>query len=384
MKQFSNTANIRKGARIIMIVLSVLLVGILLLWGTLQAYSPGKPVPFSSENGKIIQGSISEKIRVPINGVDQGMFIKGKDQSKPVLLFLHGGPGMPEYAISREYPPVLEELFTVCWWEQRGAGLSYYPEMLPEALTFDHLITDVIEVTNYLRKRFGQDKIYLMAHSGGTFIGIQAAAKAPELFHAYLAMAQISNQHESEKLAYNYMVEQFTRLGDQKMLRKFRKYPLDKINTSDYYVMRDAPMHKLGVGTTRAMKSVISGVFWPVMLNKEYTLAEKINIWRGKSFTTKTVGLWNKLVVTDLTTQVQKLDIPVYFFHGKYDYTVSFKLAKDYFEKLQAPLKRFYSFERSAHSPLFEESEKMQFILKHDVFAVKQNHSDITLSSRGG
>jgi pimeloyl-ACP methyl ester carboxylesterase len=311
--------------------------------------------------------SISEKIRVPINGLEQGMFIKGKDKTKPVLLFLHGGPGMPEYAVSRKYPLVLEDNFIVCWWEQRGAGLSYNPAMLPEALTFDELIADVIEVSNYLRKRFGQEKIYLMAHSGGTFIGIQAAARAPELFHAYLAMAQITNQLESEKLAYNYMIEQFTRTGDQKMLRKFRKYPVDKINTPDYYVMRDAPMHRLGVGTTRAMKSVISGVFWPVMLNKEYTLAEKINIWRGKSFTTKTVGLWNKLVETDLTTKVLKLDIPVYFFHGIYDYTVSYNLAMGYFKRLKAPLKGFYTFEKSAHSPLFEEHKKMQLILQEDV-----------------
>ncbi|MDP3914016.1 MAG: alpha/beta hydrolase [Bacteroidota bacterium] len=284
-----------------------------------------------------------------------------------MLLFLHGGPGMPEYAISREYPLVLEKHFTVCWWEQRGAGLSYSSEISPEILTFDQLIADVIEVSHYLRKRFNQEKIYLMAHSGGTFIGIQAAAKAPELFHAYFAMAQITNQLESEKLAYDYMVEQFTQLGDQKMLRKFRKYPLDKINTPDYYVMRDAPMHLLGIGTMRAMKSVISGVFWPVMLNREYTLAEKINIWRGKSFTTKTIGLWNKLVATDLATKVQELNIPVYFFHGIYDYTVSYKLAKDYLDKLQAPMKGFYTFEKSAHSPLFEESEKMRQILLEDV-----------------
>ena len=103
------------------------------------------------------------------------------------------------------------------------------------------------------------------------------------------------------------------------------------------------------------------------MLNKEYTLTEKINIWRGKSFTTKTVGLWNKLVETDLTSMVLKLDIPVYFFHGIYDYTISYKLAKDYFEKLQAPMKGFYTFEKSAHSPLFEEPEKMRQILLEDV-----------------
>lgn len=363
----------------ILVILSGILTCLLILGISFRASSPGNTEPFLYENGKTVVGSISEKIWVPINGVEQGMFIKGKDKTKPVLLFLHGGPGMPEYAISREYPLVLEDHFVVCWWEQRGAGLSYYPEMLPEALTFDQLIADVIEVSNYLRKRFNEDKIYLMAHSGGTFIGIQAAARAPELFHAYLAMAQITNQFESEKLAYKYMVERFTQLGAQKMLRKFRKYPVDKINTPDYYVMRDAPMHRLGIGTTRAMKSVISGVFWPVMLNKEYTLAEKINIWRGKAFTTKTVGLWNKLVQTDLTKKVEKLDIPVYFFHGKHDYTTNYQLAKDYFEKLQSPVKRFYTFEQSAHSPLFEEPEKMKFILKNEILGEIQSHSEGTL-----
>jgi pimeloyl-ACP methyl ester carboxylesterase len=359
--------------------LSTFLICALIFAWALLYFSPGKPIPFADKSGNPLPNSISEKIWVPINGIEQGMFIKGKDKTKPVLLFVHGGPGMPEYAISREYQLVLEELFTVCWWEQRGAGLSYSSAISPESLTFDQLIADMIEVSNYLRQRFNQEKIYLMAHSGGTFIGIQAVERAPELFHAYLAMAQISNQLESEKLAYNYMVEQFTRHGNEKMLRKFRKYPVDKISTPDYYVMRDAPMHQLGIGTTHAMKSVIRGVFWPVMLNKEYTFAEKINIWRGKAFTTKTVGLWNKLVQTDLTKKVEKLEIPVYFFHGRYDYTTNYQLAKQYFEKLQAPVKKFYTFEQSAHSPLFEEPEKMQFILKHEILGEIQLHSDRVL-----
>ena len=338
-----------------------------------------KPIPFTDDNGNLLKESISEKIFININGVEQGMFIKGKDKTKPVLLFLHGGPGMPEYAISRKYPVILEDYFTVCWWEQRGAGLSFNDEIPLESMTFEQLISDVIEVTNYLRNRFKQEKIYLMAHSGGTFIGIQAAAQAPELFYAYIGMSQITNQLESEKLAYNYMVGQFTKLGDKKMLKKFEKYPVTEINTPSYYVMRDEPMHKLGIGTTRQMKSVISGVFWPVMLNREYTFSEKINIWRGKSFTTKTAGLWQKLVVTDLTKKVKRLEIPVYLFHGIYDYTTSYALAKDYFEKLESPLKGFYTFEQSAHSPLFEEPERMQKILSEDVLKVENNLADITL-----
>jgi pimeloyl-ACP methyl ester carboxylesterase len=109
-------------------------------------------------------------------------------------------------------------------------------------LTFDQLISDVIEVTNYLRNRFKQEKIYLIAHSGGTSIGIQAAVKAPELYHAYIGMSQITNQLESEKLAFNFMTGQFTKLDDKKMLKKFEKFPVTEINTPSYCVMRDAPI----------------------------------------------------------------------------------------------------------------------------------------------
>ena len=71
--------------------------------------------------------------------------------------------------------------------------------------------------------------------------------------------------------------------------------------------------------------------------------------------------------VTDLTQQVTELEIPVYFFHGAYDYTCAYPLAKDYFEKLKAPIKGFYTFGQSAHSPMFEEPEKMLKILREDV-----------------
>jgi pimeloyl-ACP methyl ester carboxylesterase len=357
----------RKLVRTMLVILLGLLVCLAVLTSVMLAYSSGKPKPFLDSNGIPLAGSISEKIHVMINGIDQGMFVRGKDKTKPVLLFLHGGPGLPEYAISYQYPAVLEDDFVVCWWEQRGAGLSFHPDIPLETMTFEQLITDTIEVTNYLRKRFGQGKIYLMAHSGGSFIGIQAAAQAPELYKAYIAISQISNQLESEKLAYKYMVEQFTRLGDNNTLRKLEKYSIAEINTPSYYAMRDAPMHKLGIGTTHKMKSIISGVFMPVMLNSEYTLGEKINIWRGKFFTSGTADLWCKLVETDLTMKVLKLEIPVYFFSGIYDYTVNYTLAKEYFAMLQAPRKGFYTFEHSAHSPLYEEPEKMQSIMRGDV-----------------
>lgn len=80
---------------------------------------------------------------------------------------------------------------------------------------------------------------------------------------------------------------------------------------------------------------------------------------------------------TDLTQQVTELEIPAYFFEGRYDYTCAYPLAKDYFEKLKAPVKGFYTFEQSAHTPLFEEPEKMQRILREDVLVGVNHLADI-------
>ncbi len=117
-------------------------------------------------DGSALAGSISEKIRVPVNGVEQGMFIKGRDEKNPILLFLHGGPGMPGYFLNDDYPTGLEHDFTVCWWEQRGAGLSYRADIPPESMTVEQFVADTIEVTKYLRRRFGRDRITLMGHRG--------------------------------------------------------------------------------------------------------------------------------------------------------------------------------------------------------------------------
>jgi pimeloyl-ACP methyl ester carboxylesterase len=107
---------------------------------------------------------------------------------------------------------------------------------------------------------------------------------------------------------------------------------------------------------------------YPSLTSRDYTLIEKVNMWRGKS--QSGVGpFWDEMIATDLTIKVPELEIPVYFFGGIYDYTCSYTEAKSYFEILRAPLKGFYTFEQSAHSPLFEEPEKMLRILLEDVLA---------------
>lgn len=334
-------------------------------WPCVLLRRPARPSPFLAENGEPLPGSVSEKVRVTVNGVDQGMFIEGRDARNPVLLYLHGG--IPDYFLTARYPTGLDEYFTVVWWEQRGSGLSYRAGLPPETVSPEQLISDTLEVTDYLRRRFAQEKIYLMGRSGGTFIGVQTAARAPERYHAYIAVAQMSHQLKSEQLAYDHMLRRLEADGNAKMVRKLSRAPVtDTIPLPDPYLsVRDVAMHRLGIGTTRDMRSILRGLVLPSLQCKGYTLSEKIDLWRGKIHSGRL--LWNTQLATDLTEQVPRLEIPVYFLHGVHDYTVSYTEAKSYFEQLEAPVKGFYTFERSAHSPMFEEPERLREIMQGDV-----------------
>ena len=328
-----------------------------------------------------------EKTWVPINGVDQGMFIRGHERAgggadvggadmggradgcgKPVLLFVHGGPGMPEYFLDRTtHPTGLDREFVVCWWEQRGAGLSYSRAVPRASMTVDQLVDDTVAVADHLRARFGRDKVYLLAHSWGSFIGIQAAARAPELFHAYVGMGQVAHQQRSEVLAYEYELREYRRRGDARMVRALEAAPVTMAAPPPkaYMRMRDKAMHTIGVGTTREMKSVVTGVFLPVWRTPEYTVREKIAVGRGKAWSRGI--LWDEFLATDLAETVPELEVPAYICQGRHDYTASYELARAYCERLRAPVKGFYTFERSAHSPAFEEPERFREILREDV-----------------
>ena len=224
--------------------------------------------------------------------------IVGKDTSNPVLLYLHGG--LPDYFLSKQYPTGVEDLFTVVWWEQRGAGLSYSPDIPKESLTTEQSIADTLAVADYLRHRFGQERIYLMAHSGGTFRH-PGCRSAPERFRAYIGVAQMTNQLRSELLAYEFMLERFRQMGDLDMVRKLEAAPvtLDGGTPPAYLAVRDEAMHRSGVGTMHTMTSVMQGLFLASLQTREYTLGEKVGLWRGK-LAAGVSARWEEQLSTDL------------------------------------------------------------------------------------
>jgi pimeloyl-ACP methyl ester carboxylesterase len=358
------TGKVRRIMTVAALILGTLLV---IAIGTLFAVSPGRPSPLRDDAGQIIPGSLSERVTVPIGDIPQSMFIQSVDPANPILLFLHGGPGMTEFFMETAYPTGLEQHFTMVWWEQRGAGMSFSTDIPPETMTMDRMIADTIEVADYLRDRFGQDRILLLGHSWGSYLGIQVAAAAPDRFLAYVGMAQIAHQLRSEVMAREYMLDAYRARGDGAMVRRLEGAPVSMADgtSSAWMRLRDTAMHQLGVGHTREMRSVITGIFVPVWQMRAYTVMDKINVWRGKIWSRP--FFWEDLLRDDLTARLTEFDLPVYFFLGRYDMTANPDLSRAYFDRITAPMSGIYTFEHSAHSPLFEEPVRAIEILLRDV-----------------
>lgn len=318
---------------------------------------------------------LEEKLYLEINGIRQGMFLQSDDTDNPVLLFLHGGPGSPEIAFVAEKPAGLEKVFTVCWWEQRGSGISYHRSISRETMTVSQLIADTVAVANYLRQRFGKEKIYLMGHSWGSVLGLLTVRQVPEPFRAYIGIGQVVCQMESEQLAYTYMLDEFRAAGDRKMVRKLEKFPIDKGAGvgGKYLAVRGEGLTKLGIGMMHSSFSMWEEMM-PIFRFRGYTWRERIKYVRGNLFSVKC--LWDTVLESDYAKQVPRLEVPFYVLHGKFDYQVSYALAREYVRSVEAPVKGFYTFEDSAHSPFLEEPEKMIRILRMDVLQGKAELAD--------
>ncbi len=347
---------------ILLSIIGILLIGV----GIVAINSPGKLEPLKDKDGKKIAGSLSEKSFIEIGGIQQGFFMRSENPENPVILFLHGGPGSPELfmLIPTETSERLEKYFTVCYWDQRGAGMSYNKNLDSLTMTVEQMVEDTRQMTEYLKSRFNQEKIYLMGHSWGSYLGVETISKYPENYWAYIGIGQVTHQLESEKLAYDYMLQHAMEINDNaavKSLQKFDKNTADFPNIDYLLSARTTLMNKYGIGMTHENASMMTLV-WDLLFFKGYTFSEKGNYPKGSMLALNT--LLNSFMYNNLFEGVLSFPIPVYIVQGQYDYQVSYTLAREWFDKIEAPKKAFFTFENSAHSPNMEEYEKFVEIVR--------------------
>jgi len=349
--------------RIILMILLLFIVA--LLYFVLRSYTPA----IKDKQGRIMPNSIASIEQVEINDTRQWIVMRGENKDNPILLWLDGGPGGTEIGFTRYYLSGLEKSFVFVNWDQRGTGKSFNAVKDKRDLKVEDYVTDIIQLTEYLRARFKQEKIYLVGHSWGSIIGLMAIERRPDLFYAYIGTGQQVNADENDIISYHVIMENARKAGDMNTVERLSEMgpppyqggertgiTIRGIKMSPYVYLFSKLFNYADTGNYNSM-----AMFGAT----EQSIIDKINMIRGLVYGIDLV--YPQLVGINFEEDIPKVDVPVYFLTGRKDYTTSGDIAYRYYKKLEAPIKKFYWFENEGHNNCFEDNRKFMDILTKEI-----------------
>jgi proline iminopeptidase len=350
--------------------------GILALLILLPATTPA----ILDANGNPLSGSIARLEKVRLGGHEQWIMLRGYSVDKPVLLYLSGGPGQSDLPFVRVLLDDLAQNFVVVGWDQRGTGKSYSALDPTETLTLDRAVSDTIELTNYLRQRFDEEKIYLLGESWGSTLGVLAVQRQPELYHAWIGSGQMVSQQETDHRIYQDVLALAERMNDSALAQRMQAYgepPYKDIPYANAFVM--GLYDRLSKPYTPPQPYIKRGTEanlgpWGI-LGSEYNLVEKVNVLRGLIDVFSV--MYPQLQVIDFRQTVKQLKVPAYMLDGVAELSARRDLALEWFEQLNAPLKQRFTFENAGHSVVFEQFEAFSQIMQGTILPQTYLHEPL-------
>jgi pimeloyl-ACP methyl ester carboxylesterase len=328
----------------------------------LIAWPPSVP-PVRGADGDPVPGSIAEIMTVELGGHEQAIYVRAANPDAPVLLWLAGGPGQSDLPFARTFFDNLSRDFVLVDWDQRGAGKSY-PALDPaETWTLAQAVSDTIELTNDLRERFDEEKVYLAGVSWGSTLGVLAVQQRPDLYHAFIGTGQMVSQLESDRRIYQALLAYAAESGDESLAEKLRGYGEPPYDDPFAYAFVMQNYEKIEPDYTPPAAYENKRVNFGMMGERgsEYSFIEKINALRG--FLDMGWTMYPQLWGLDFRRDVPRLEVPVYFLDGEAELAARRDLFFEWYGLLDAPSKQLFTLPNASHSVAYEQFEEFHRIM---------------------
>ena len=301
--------------------------------------------------------------KIPLGGFLQKIHIRYEDAASPILLVLHGGPGVPNrHKLMTEHTE-LARRFVLVAWDQRGCAGSY-AGIDPATLTVDQLVEDAHELVCWLCGQFEREHVFVLGGSWGAQLGTLLVYRYPQRIAAYVGTGQVVDGIENERISWEFTVEEARRANDTKALAKLHEVgpPVrgQYVGGLSGLMAQRKYLTAFGGGAAKR-EGIFKGIVKPVLLSGEYSLADIWGYLRGYRLVLS--HMWPHLVGYNFRVDVRELKVPVYIFQGRNDRNTPSVLVEEYFDILAAPHKELIWFEHSAHQPMTDEPERFRKLL---------------------
>lgn len=286
-----------------------------------------------------------------INGTEHFIISYEWNPDSPVILYVHGGPGLSETLIGWEISAHTEELCNWVFYDQRGAGRTFYKS--PESLvTYEEIFEDLKEIVQIVYERYNK-KIFLMGHNWGTVPAIRMAREYPQYVAGYIGYCQMVDMVNVNKIRCNRIRELAAVSGSRHDMKLIDKIEAATEGTFSKDMLKKKMVTKLNVLLNKY--NVSSGtdklLMRKIPTSPIYDLSDLKIMMNGPKISYKL----NEYVKTvNLFEEPMDYSVPMMFITGNWDYQTPYITAKEYMDKITAPVKKLTVLEDVTYNAMFE------------------------------
>ena len=299
---------------------------------------------------------IDTTMKVSINGLQQVINIKGNDSDKPLLLYLHGAAGNKYSLIanSDKLTSKLQEHFIVVLWDQRDYGKTFELNRSTKPLTVQLIDSDATAMVNFLLNKFSRKKLYIAAHSMGCVMAMHIALHYPECLYALVMMSPPVDGIASQRIGLETLKKHFQQLNNQRAIKELAAVRLPARDFESLFIKYVWQTEYDGEHITDSTRAIIKPLLKKWMESPASALS-------------------NEVFEMNFFRQYPAVRCPVYFFIGRKDMMTNAAISARYYQKIKAPKKQLFWFEKSAHGIPDTEADKMQDLIVNKILSPKGN-----------
>jgi pimeloyl-ACP methyl ester carboxylesterase len=213
-------------------------------------------------------------------------------------------------------------------------------------MTVERMAQDGVEVTEFLIKHLHKKKIIIVGGSWGSILGIYMSHARPELFYAYVGVAQMVNWQKNVSASYARVLKMARASGNQQAITA-----LTTIGPPPWHAVSKWPIfrkwekaYQATLVTAPPAPSTISSAYASPEEQAQYEAADDFSFMHFWGLTLS--GPFTKV---DLPALGTNFAIPIFIIQGQQDLTAVPELAKEYFDSINAPRKQFYLVPGAGH-----------------------------------
>jgi pimeloyl-ACP methyl ester carboxylesterase len=178
-----------------------------------------------------------------------------------------------------------------------------------------------------------------------------------------VGVAQIISNHQKLAISYDFVVDAAEESGDVRRLNTLKAIGPPPFDTLEELMELNRNIsHFGGVMRNAGFEQKIAMLGF--LTSPEYSLSDGLSAisLNGMEFTIS--ALWDEMEDIDIAQEIRSIEVPIYFFEGKFDMANPTVIVEDFYNSLENREDiHLVIFEGSAHFPMIEEREKYQDLL---------------------